>query len=157
MPTTKITNNDQKSEERIWQIRKNLLDTYHNMRTSLRQLFERVVNPKYHSGGMINTGMARWGLGNNEPPAILECLKILCGTPSLQELDHAILRLHDAIDRNQPVEVMLWSTKEVQMFLMAHPDGDRELRYVNLISYAMIKISNCDLHLDVPWGTFGPL
>ena len=29
------------------------------------------------------------------------------------------------------------------MFLMAHPDGDCELINVNLISYAMIKISKC--------------
>ena len=29
------------------------------------------------------------------------------------------------------------------MFLMTHPDGDCELRDVNLISYAMIKLSKC--------------
>ena len=29
------------------------------------------------------------------------------------------------------------------MFLMAHPDGDHELRDVNPISYAMIKLYNC--------------
>ena len=29
------------------------------------------------------------------------------------------------------------------MFLMAHPDGDRQLSDVNLISYAMIKLSKC--------------
>ena len=36
---TSITNTNQKSEERKCQARKNLLDTYRNMRTSLRQIF----------------------------------------------------------------------------------------------------------------------
>ena len=36
--TTAITNTNQKYEERKWKARKNLLDTYHNMRTALRQL-----------------------------------------------------------------------------------------------------------------------
>ena len=29
------------------------------------------------------------------------------------------------------------------MFLIAYPAGDRELSDINLISYAMIKLSNC--------------
>ena len=29
------------------------------------------------------------------------------------------------------------------MFLMAHPDGDREMSDVNLISYGTIKLSKC--------------
>ena len=35
VPTTAITNTDQKSEESQWQARKKLLDTYRNMRTNL--------------------------------------------------------------------------------------------------------------------------
>ena len=83
---------------------------------------------------MTNTGMARRGFDNDEPPAILERLKILYGTPSLQELDQALLRLHEPMDLNQLVEVILRNTEEVQMFLMENPDGDRELKNVNLIS-----------------------
>ena len=78
--------------------------------------------------------MARRGFDNDEPPAILERLKILYGTPSLQELDQALLRLHEPMDLNQLVEVILRNTEEVQMFLMENPDGDRELKNVNLIS-----------------------
>ena len=92
---------------------------------------------------MTNTGMTRQGFGNNEPPAILERLKRLYGTPSLQELDQVLLRLHDPMDHNQPVEVMLHTTEEVQMFLMAHPDGYRVLSDVNIIRHAMIKLSKC--------------
>ena len=47
------------------------------------------------------------------------------------------------MDRNQPVEVMLRAVEEVQIFLMAHPDGDRKLSEVNLISYGTIKLSKC--------------
>ena len=47
--------------------------------------------------------------------------------------------------RNQPVEVILHITEEVKLLLMAHPDGYRELRDVNIISYAMIKLSKCDI------------
>ena len=46
------------------------------------------------------------------------------------------------MDHNQLTEVMLRATEEVQMFLMAHPDGAFQIRDVNLISYAMIKLSN---------------
>ena len=113
------------------------------MRTTLRQIFEKAINTAYHSGGMTNTVMARQGFGNNKPPAILKFLKILCGTPCLQELDHAFTFFHDPMDCNQQVEVMLRTTEEVQMFLMAHPDGDRKLSDVNLISEAMIKLSKC--------------
>ena len=73
---------------------------------------------------MTNTGMARRGFGNNKPPDILEHLKRLYGTPSLQELDQAILRLHNPMYSNQPVKVILRTTEEFQMFLMSHPDGD---------------------------------
>ena len=45
------------------------------------------------------------------------------------------------MDRNQPVEVMLYTTEEIQMFLMEHPDGYRELSNLNLISYDIIKLS----------------
>ena len=88
--------------------------------------------------------MARQGLCNNKSPAILGCLKRLYGTLILQHLNQALLRLHEPMDRKQPLEVMLRTTEEVQIFLMAHPFGYLELRNVNLIIYAMIKLSKCD-------------
>ena len=92
---------------------------------------------------MTNIVMARQLFGNNEPPAILKRLERLYGTPRLQELEQALLCLDKPMDRNQPVDMMLYTTEEVQMFLMAHLDGDHELRDVNLISYTMIKFSKC--------------
>ena len=113
------------------------------MRTTLQQLFEGSIDHAYHSGGMTNKGMARRGFGSDKPPAILELLKRLYGTQSLQELYQAPPRLHDPMYPNQLVEVMLHTTEEVQMFLMANIDGDRKLISVNLISYTRIKLSKC--------------
>ena len=92
---------------------------------------------------MTKTGMARLLFGNDEPPVIRKRFKILYGPPSLQDIDQALLCLHNPMGRNQPVEFMLCATEEVQMLLIAHPYVDRELVYVNLISYAMIKLSEC--------------
>ena len=85
--------------------------------------------------------MARRWFGNDEPPTILDRLKKLYGTPILQKLDQSLLHLHELMDWNQPVEVMIRTTEEVQIFLMAHPDGYREIINVDLFRYAMIKLS----------------
>ena len=44
------------------------------------------------------------------------------------------------MDCNQPIDVMLCTTKEFQMFLMVHPYGYRELNNINIISYVIIKL-----------------
>ena len=44
---------------------------------------------------------------------------------------------------NKTVEVTFRTTKEVQMFLMAHPDGYFQLNDDNLISYVTIILSKC--------------
>jgi hypothetical protein len=143
VPTTAITETEQKSEENRWKANKNLRDNFKNIRTALVLLFERIIDEAYHSGGTQVAGLGRRGFGNDEPPDIIERLKRLYGKPSLQELDQALLRLNDPMDRNLPVEVMLRSVEEIQMFLMAHPDGDRQMSDVNLISYGTIKLSKC--------------
>ena len=143
VPTTSITDINQKPKKSKWQSRKNILETHRNMCTALQQLFERSINHAYRLGVNKNTGMARGEFGNDEPPAILEHLNRLYSAPSLQQLEQALLHLHDPIDCNQPVEVMLHITEQVQMFLMEHPERDLELIDVNLISSAMNKVSKC--------------
>ena len=93
---------------------------------------------------MKNTSMVRRGFRNDKTPAILEHPKRLYGTPSLQELYEALLRLHEPIDCNQPVQLIIRTNEEFQMFLMENSDGDRELSNVNLIIYVMIKLSKFD-------------
>ena len=143
IPAVAITETEQRSKENKWKAEKDLRDNFDNVRTALRLLFERIIDPAYHSGGTGTGGLARRGFGNDEPPDILARLQRLYGKPSLQELDQALLRLNDPMDRNQPVEVMLRAMEEIQMFPMAHPDGDREMSDVNLISYGTIKLSKC--------------
>ena len=143
IPTIAITDTEQKTAENRWKANKSLRDNFKNVRTALILLFERIIDEAYHSGGTGVAGLARRGFGNDEPPDILSRLKRLYGKPSLQELDQALIRLNDPMDRNQPVKVMLRSMEEIQMFLMAHPDGDREMSDVNLISYGTIKLSKC--------------
>ena len=113
------------------------------MWNALRHLFVQDIDPAYYSGGMTNTGIARRGFGNNEPPDILKRLNRLYVTSSLQKIDQAFLRLHNPIDHNQPVEVMIRNTKEFQMFPMMHPYRDLKLSDIHVISYVMIKLSKC--------------
>ena len=122
VPTTAITYTNHKSEESKWQSRKDLLGTFRNMCTALQQLFEIAIDSVYRPGVMTNTGMERRGFVNDQQPAILERLKIFYGPPSL----------HYPMDCNQPVEVMIHTT-----------GGYCDLSNVNIISYAMIKLSKC--------------
>ena len=73
--TTSITDTEQKSEESKWQARKNLLDTYRNMRYAVRKIFDRAIDRIYHSGGIKKIGMARLGFDNDKPTSIIELLK----------------------------------------------------------------------------------
>ena len=63
------------------------------------------------------------------------------GKSSLGVLDIDLLRLHDPMDRNQPVEVMISDIEEVQLFLLSHPEDMMSLPGTSLINYSMIKIN----------------
>eukprot|EP00978_Attheya_sp_CCMP212_P045790 scaffold360407_cov31-Attheya_sp.AAC.1 len=45
------------------------------------------------------------------------------------------------MDRNNPVEVMLRSIEEVQMFLLADAEENQEMTEVQLIKYGLIRLS----------------
>ena len=68
-------------------------------------------------------------------------MHLLYGKPSLTELEGALLRLNEPMNRNHPIEVILREIKEVQIFLLANPEEDRQLSEPNLIGYMLIKIS----------------
>ena len=97
---------------------------------------KRVIDPAYHL-----ENMDRQGFGKYEPPAILARLQHLYGQPSLGDIDTDILHINNPMDLNQPVDVMLRATEEVQMFLLAHPKAGQELADTNLISYTLIKLN----------------
>ena len=44
------------------------------------------------------------------------------------------------MERSDPIKVMLWDIEDVQMFLLAHPEGKQEMPETQLIDYAMIKL-----------------
>ena len=85
-------------------------------------MFERISDPLYHSDGM-----GRTGFGRDETPAILQRLQKLYGISSLGELYVSLLRLHDPMERNQPVELMIWVNEEVQHLLLSHPEDNMSL------------------------------
>ena len=47
------------------------------------------------------------------------------------------------MNRSHPIEVILRGMEEVQIFLLANPEEDRQLSETNLIGYALIKLSKC--------------
>ena len=53
----------------------------------------------------------------------------------------ALPHLNDPMDCNQPVKFMLRAIEEVQMFLLAHSEADKELANTNLILYTLININ----------------
>ena len=74
------------------------------MKMVLTKIFEEVVDPAIQS---VIRGLSTKVFSTMPPVDILTNLQQLYGRPSNQELDVALLRLNDPMDRMQPVEVML--------------------------------------------------
>ena len=106
----------------------------------LTKTFEDVIDPAFHTG---SCGLATRGFGNTKPYDVLAHMHLLYGKPSLTELEGALLRLNEPMNRSHPIEVMLRGIEEVQIFLLANPEEDRPLSEPNLIGYALIKLSKC--------------
>ena len=106
----------------------------------LTKTFKDVIDPAFHTG---SRGLAKIGFGNTKPYDVLAHIHSLYGKPSLTELEGAILRLNEPMNRSHPIEVMLRGIEEVQIFLLANPEEDRQLSDLNLIRYALIKLSKC--------------
>ena len=143
IPSTAITDTEQRVKEKRWQAMKDLEGSFDAVCSALIQVFERVIDPAYHTGA---TGMCQRGFGYLTPRQILDRLIQMYGQPQLHELKAALKRLHNPMDRNQPTKVMLHSIKEIQMFLLLDKDKDRHLKEVNLISHALIKLLHTGLY-----------
>lgn len=50
------------------------------------------------------------------------------------------------MDRNQPVQVMIWDIKDVQPFLLSHPEDNMSLPDTALVNYTMNKISKTGIY-----------
>ena len=107
----------------------------------LTKTFEDVIDPAFHTG---SRGLATRGFRNTKPYNVLDHIHSLYGKPSLTELEGALLRLNEPMNRSHPIEVMLRGIEEVKIFLLTNPEEDRQLSELNLIGYALIKLSKCE-------------
>ena len=85
--------------------------------------------------------MGATGFGPLTVPQIISRMQLNYEKPGIAEIKKALLCLNDPIDCDMPIEVMLRSLEGVQMFLLAIPEENRELTEVNMIDYALIKLS----------------
>ena len=106
----------------------------------LTKTFEDIIYPAIHTG---SRGLATRGFVNTKPYDVLAHIHSLYGKPSLTELEGALLRLNELMNRSHPIEVMLQGIEEVKIFLLSNPEEDRQLSEPNLIGYALIKLSKC--------------
>jgi hypothetical protein len=143
IPTTAITDTEQRVAVLKWKALKDLEDNYNNNQTSLTQLFENVIDDAYHTGA---TGMGQQGFGNLTPQQILTQLMLLYGKPSLPELENVLHQLLLLMDRSKPIEVILREIEAVQIFLLSNPEESRQMSDVTMISYALIKMFNTGLY-----------
>ena len=47
--------------------------------------------------------------------------------PTDREMETSLKRLLDSMDRNAPIEIVLRDIEDVQMFLLAHSDGEKNV------------------------------
>ena len=90
--------------------------------------------------------MGQQGFGSLTPDVILARLMHLYGKPSIPELNQALSRLQEPMDRAASIAVMLCNIKEVQMFLLVNPDEDCQQKETQLITYALIRVTNTGLY-----------
>ena len=109
-----------------------------NVELTLFTILEDVIDTAYHTG---DTAMGPTGFSPLTAPQIISCVKLNYGKPGIGEIKKALLCLNDPMDRNMLIDVMLKSLEEVQMFLLARPEENRELTEINLIDHALIKLS----------------
>ena len=139
MPPNAITDRDQQASKAQWDYFKEAHDSFKNIKTALKLMFERVIDASFHTSG--NAALMATGFGTMTPPEIMTRMRRLYGKATIQELERQLLILQQPMDRNNPVEVMLRAIEEVQMFLLADTEENQEMTEVQLIKYGLIKLS----------------
>ena len=139
-PPSSITETEQRTDEKRWELQKEKRNTFENLLMVLTKTFEDVIYPAFHT---VSRVLATRGFGNTKPYNVLAHMHSLYGKPSLTELEGALLRLNEPMNRIHPIEVMLRVIEEVQIFLLANPEEDRQLSEPNLIRYALSRLSKC--------------
>ena len=115
IPRWCIHETDQQMDERKWTAKKQREVNFDNLVTCLRQMFHRIIEANFHTGG---TTIGRGGFGLQSPLEILRRLQINFGTPSEQEEEEAAVRFTLPMDRDDPPEVMMLQIEETQLFFL---------------------------------------
>ena len=104
IPPSSITKTEQRTDEKRLELQKEKRNTFENLLMVLTKTFEDVIDPDFHTG---SRGLATRGFGNTKPYGILAHMHLLYEKPSLTELEGALLRLNEHMNRSHPIEVML--------------------------------------------------
>ena len=110
-----------------------------NVELTLVAILKCSIDKAHHTGATV---VGATGFGPLTAPQIISFMQLNYGKPGIGEIKKSLLCLNDPMDRNMPIEVILTSLEEVQMFLLASPEENRELKEVNLINHALIKLSD---------------
>ena len=122
MTTTAITLGDREQSKGEFKYKKEISDSYDVIVMALKSTFEQVIDKAYHTTG--NTGIMGDGFGQLTPFKILQKLQKTYGRANIQEIKSKLLQLNNPMDRNLPVEVMIWDIEDVRPFLIANPADD---------------------------------
>ena len=118
IPPSSITEKEQRTDEKIWELQKDKRNTFGNLLMVLTKTFEDVIDTAFHT---YSRGLATRGFENTKPYDVLAHIHSLYVKPSLTELEGALLRLNEPMNRSHPIEVMLRGIEEVQIFLLENP------------------------------------
>ena len=118
IPASTFTDTKQRITKKRWQAEKYRRDTLDNVETTIVTILENKIEKSYHTGGTI---MVATGIGTLTSPQIIARMQQNYGKPVIGEIKKDILRLKNPINQNMPIEVMLRSLEEVQMFLLESP------------------------------------
>ena len=91
IPPSSITETEQRTEEKRWELQKEKRNTFENLLMVLTKKFEDVIDPAFHTG---SCGLAKTGFRYTKPYDILAHIHSIYGKPSLTELEGALLRLN---------------------------------------------------------------
>ena len=94
-------------------------ESFFNNKTTLTQFLETAIEYACHSGATI---MGQSCFGTAMPSQMLAPLVTFYEEPIINELEHALLCLHEPMDRIQLVKVMLYGIEEYQLLLLSNPN-----------------------------------
>ena len=100
IPPSSITETEQRTEEKRWELQKERSNTFENLLMVLTKTFEDVIDPAFHKG---SCGLATRGFRNTKPYDALAHIHSLYGKPSLMELEGALLHLNEPMNRSHPL------------------------------------------------------